>query len=70
MSIYAELGVRWNQGPPSGRKRGVCACVFMCWCRVGFKFIIISLGQDRSPKVANVIQPEEEPGQQILSDST
>ena len=35
-----------------------------------FKFTIISLGQDRSPKVANIIQPEEEPGQQILSDST
>lgn len=48
----------------------MCACVFMCWCRMRFKFTIISLGQDRSPKVANIIQPEEEPGQQILSDST
>ena len=47
----------------------VCVCV-LGWSGVEFKFTIISLGQDPSSKVANVIQTEEKPGQQIISNPT
>lgn len=47
----------------------MCLCV-LGWSGVEFKFTIISLGQDPSSKAANVIQPEEKPGQLIISDPT
>lgn len=48
-----------------------CVCArALGWSGVEFKFTIISLGQDPSSKAANVIQPEEKPGQQIISDPT